>query len=76
MSVHLKRIGSDEHLAKAFSIFDKNKSGYIEPEELKESLVEENLGSNNEQLIQDIIFDVDLDKVLPTPYQMYRLSIL
>ncbi|CAM8896095.1 unnamed protein product [Rhodiola kirilowii] len=63
MSVHLRRIGSDEHLDQAFQYFDKNKSGYIEFEELQEALVDDDgLGANSHQDIQDIMFDVDLDK--------------
>lgn len=64
ISVHLKRISSDEHLFQAFNYFDKNESGFIEFEELREALLEDNLGPNKEQIIQDIIFDVDLDKVI------------
>ncbi|WJZ88094.1 hypothetical protein VitviT2T_007425 [Vitis vinifera] len=62
ISVHLRKISSDENLSEAFRAFDKNDSGYIEFEELREALREDNLGPNNEQVIQDIIFDVDLDK--------------
>ncbi|KAI4338850.1 hypothetical protein MLD38_023858 [Melastoma candidum] len=62
MSVHLKRIGSDEHLTQAFEFFDKNQSGYIEFDELKDAMEEENLGPNNEKVIKDIIFDADIDK--------------
>uniref|UniRef100_A0A5B6ZBS8 Putative calcium-dependent protein kinase 2 n=1 Tax=Davidia involucrata TaxID=16924 RepID=A0A5B6ZBS8_DAVIN len=62
MSVHLKRISDDEQLRKAFHFFDKNQSGYIEFEELKEALLDDNLGPNNDQVIEDIMFDVDLDK--------------
>ncbi|GAV90073.1 Pkinase domain-containing protein/EF_hand_5 domain-containing protein [Cephalotus follicularis] len=62
MSVHLKRIGSDEHLLQAFNSFDKNQSGYIEFDELREALLDDNLGPNNEQVIQDIIVDADTDK--------------
>ena len=53
MVVHLKRIGNDEHLAQAFNHFDKNQSGYIEFEELKETLMQDDPGPNNEQLIKD-----------------------
>lgn len=65
MSVHLKKIGEgdDEQLRQAFRYFDKDESGYIEVEELREGLVEDNQGPDNDQVIQDIIFDVDLDKV-------------
>lgn len=64
MVVHLKRIGNDEHLTQAFHHFDKNQSGYIEFEELKETLLQDDPGPNNEQLIKDIMQDVDKDKVL------------
>jgi len=63
MSVHLKEIDSDEVLSQAFSVFDKNRNGYIEFDELRETLVDDSVGSNNDQIIKDIIFDADLDKV-------------
>ncbi|XP_021911464.1 calcium-dependent protein kinase 24 [Carica papaya] len=59
MSIHLTRIGCDEHLSVAFGFFDKNKSGYIELEELKEALITDD---NDHNAINDIFFDVDLDK--------------
>ncbi|XP_061374612.1 calcium-dependent protein kinase 24-like [Gastrolobium bilobum] len=63
MSVHLRKIGSDEHLSKAFSYFDKNQSGYVEFEELKDALSNDDPGASiNDQVIKDIINDVDLDK--------------
>lgn len=62
MAVHLKRIGDDQ-LSQAFQYFDKNQSGYIEVEELKEALLQDDPGPNNEQLIKDIMLDVDEDKV-------------
>ncbi|GFY81380.1 calcium-dependent protein kinase 24 [Actinidia rufa] len=63
MSVHLKKIGGgDEQLRQAFQYFDKDGSGFIEIEELKQGLLDDNLGPNNDKVIQDIIFDVDLDK--------------
>ncbi|CAL9150145.1 unnamed protein product [Musa hybrid cultivar] len=61
VSIHLRKIGNDEHLHKAFSYFDQNKSGYIEIEELKDSLVDD-LGPNHEEVIDAIIRDVDTDK--------------
>ncbi|KAG7962553.1 hypothetical protein I3843_09G071400 [Carya illinoinensis] len=36
VSVHLKKMGNDEHSHKAFAFFDQNLSGYIEIEELRE----------------------------------------
>ncbi|KAF7805360.1 calcium-dependent protein kinase 24 [Senna tora] len=62
MNVHLGKIGSDEHLSEAFSYFDKNKSGYVEFDELKDALLDDNLGPSNDQVIHDILFEVDLDK--------------
>ncbi|XP_058202051.1 calcium-dependent protein kinase 24-like [Rhododendron vialii] len=73
MSVHLKKIGSDDELLRqAFRHFDKDESGYIEYEELREGLSEENLGPNNDQVIQDIIYDVDLDKDGRISYQEFE----
>ncbi|KAJ6811744.1 calcium-dependent protein kinase 20-like isoform X1 [Iris pallida] len=61
VSIHIKKIGNDEHLHKAFAFFDHNKSGYIEIEELRESLADD-LGQNDEEVINAIIRDVDTDK--------------
>ncbi|KAK6122894.1 hypothetical protein DH2020_043360 [Rehmannia glutinosa] len=62
LAVHLKKISNDELLHEAFLHFDKNKSGYIEFEELQQSLLDDQFGPNNDQVVQDIIFDADLDK--------------
>ncbi|ONM58763.1 Calcium-dependent protein kinase 7 [Zea mays] len=59
--VHLRKIGNDEHLHKAFAYFDRNQSGYIEIDELRESLADD-LGQNREEIINAIIRDVDTDK--------------
>lgn len=64
MNVHLGKIGSDEHLSEAFSYFDKNHSGYVEFDELREALLDDDLGLTSDQVIHDIIFEVDLDKVM------------
>ncbi|XP_076948172.1 calcium-dependent protein kinase 24-like [Bidens hawaiensis] len=61
VAIHLKRISNDDHLRQAFHHFDKNENGYIEFDELKESLFEDQ-NSNNEKLVNDIIHDADLDK--------------
>ncbi|XP_043690907.1 calcium-dependent protein kinase 20-like [Telopea speciosissima] len=61
VTVHMKKIGNDDHLRKAFAFFDQNQSGYIEIEELREALADE-LGSNGEEVINAIIHDVDTDK--------------
>lgn len=62
ISVHLKKMGSDDHIYKAFEFFDHNKSGYIEIEELREALADE-VDTNSEEVINAIIQDVDTDKV-------------
>ncbi|KAI3459755.1 hypothetical protein Pfo_016418 [Paulownia fortunei] len=62
LAVHMKKISNDELLHEAFLYFDKNQSGYIEFEELQESLLDDHFGPTNDQVVQDIIFDADLDK--------------
>ena len=62
VSIHLRKIGNDEHLHKAFAYFDRDKSGYIEIEELRECLADD-LEANHEEVIDAIIRDVDTDKV-------------
>ncbi|KAI9080792.1 hypothetical protein K1719_037305 [Acacia pycnantha] len=61
ISVHLRKMGNDEHLKKAFQFFDKNQSGYIEIEELRNALADE-VDSNNEEVTSAIMHDVDTDK--------------
>lgn len=62
VSVHYKKIGNDEHIHKAFAFFDKNHSGYIEIEELRETLNDE-VDTCSEDIINAIMHDVDTDKV-------------
>ncbi|PIA53635.1 hypothetical protein AQUCO_00900303v1 [Aquilegia coerulea] len=62
VAIHLRKIGNDEHLHKAFTFFDRNKSGYIEIEELRDALAEE-VDPNNDEVINAILHDVDSDKV-------------
>ncbi|KAF6168487.1 hypothetical protein GIB67_005039 [Kingdonia uniflora] len=62
VAIHLRKIGNDEYLHKAFTFFDKNKSGYIEIEELRDAL-EDEVDTNNEEVITAIIHDVDAKKV-------------
>ncbi|XP_054778476.1 calcium-dependent protein kinase 32 [Prosopis cineraria] len=61
ISVHLRKMGNDEHLKKAFQFFDQNRSGYIEIEELRSALADE-VDTNNEEVINAIMHDVDADK--------------
>ncbi|OIT22318.1 calcium-dependent protein kinase 8 [Nicotiana attenuata] len=61
VSVHLRKMANDEHLHKAFSFFDRNQSGYIEIEELRSALSDEDDG-NSEEVINAIMHDVDTDK--------------
>ncbi|KAF6134044.1 hypothetical protein GIB67_038335 [Kingdonia uniflora] len=61
VAIHLRKIGNDEYLHKAFTFFDKNKSGYIEIEELRDALADE-VDTNNEEVITAIIHDVDTKK--------------
>ncbi|CAM6093245.1 unnamed protein product [Calypogeia fissa] len=60
-TIHLQRMDNDEHLRKAFNYFDKDESGYIDIEELKLALQDE-LGPNDTDVINDIIREVDTDK--------------
>ena len=62
ITVHLRKMGNDDHLRKAFEFFDKNQSGHIEIDELRDALADEVDGSN-EEVINAIIQDVDTDKV-------------
>ncbi|KAK9125319.1 hypothetical protein Scep_014165 [Stephania cephalantha] len=59
--IHLRKMGNDEHLHRAFKFFDKNNSGYIEIDELREALADE-VDPNHEEVINAIIHDVDYDK--------------
>ncbi|KAL6976647.1 Calcium-dependent protein kinase 8 [Sarracenia purpurea var. burkii] len=61
ISIHLKKMANDEHLHKAFAFFDRNQSGYIEIEELRDALSDEDC-SNNEEVVTAIMHDVDTDK--------------
>ncbi|XP_047318204.1 calcium-dependent protein kinase 32-like [Impatiens glandulifera] len=60
-SVHLRKMGNDEHLRKAFEFFDRNKTSYIEMDELRESLADE-IETNSDDVINAIMHDVDTDK--------------
>ncbi|CAK9167762.1 unnamed protein product [Ilex paraguariensis] len=61
VSLHLQRMANDEHLHKAFSYFDKDGNGYIEPEELQDALMEDG-AEDCTDVANDIFQEVDTDK--------------
>uniref|UniRef100_A0ACD6AHL8 Uncharacterized protein n=1 Tax=Avena sativa TaxID=4498 RepID=A0ACD6AHL8_AVESA len=67
VSLHLKKMTNDEYLASAFRYFDKDGSGFIELDELRQEL------GPNEQAILEIIRDVDTDKDGRISYQEFEL---
>ncbi|KAK1311737.1 Calcium-dependent protein kinase 13 [Acorus calamus] len=61
VSLHLKRMANDEHLRRAFSYFDKDDNGFIEPQELRDALVEDGV-ADSADVANDIFQEVDTDK--------------
>ncbi|KAL0419563.1 UNVERIFIED_CONTAM: Calcium-dependent protein kinase [Sesamum radiatum] len=61
VSVHLRKMANDEHLHRAFAFFDKDGSGFIEIDELRDALNDED-NANTEEVINAIMQDVDTDK--------------
>lgn len=61
VSLHLQRMANDEHLRKAFSYFDKDENGYIEPDELRNALMEDGVDDCTD-VANDIFQEVDTDK--------------
>ncbi|KAF2306392.1 hypothetical protein GH714_017454 [Hevea brasiliensis] len=61
VSLHLQRMANDEHLRKAFSYFDKDGNGYIEPDELRDALMEDG-ADDCTSVANDIFQEVDTDK--------------
>ncbi|CAO2838131.1 unnamed protein product [Amaranthus hypochondriacus] len=74
LTIHLQKMGDDEHLKRAFKYFDKDQSGYIEFEELKQELYTDDATDNTncEQIIRDILFDADLNKDGRIDYNEFR----
>lgn len=62
VTIHLQRMENDEHFHKAFTFFDKDGSGYIELDELREALVDDS-GDPELDVLNDIMREVDTDKV-------------
>ncbi|KAK6778569.1 hypothetical protein RDI58_025287 [Solanum bulbocastanum] len=54
ISLHLQRMANDEHLHRAFSFFNKDDNGYIEPDELQDALMED--GSDDCTTVANDIF--------------------
>ncbi|KAK4407407.1 Calcium-dependent protein kinase [Sesamum angolense] len=61
VSVHLRKMANDEHLHRAFAFFDKDGSGFIEIDELRDALNDED-NANTKEVINAIMHDVDTDK--------------
>ncbi|KAH6776813.1 calcium-dependent protein kinase 13 [Perilla frutescens var. hirtella] len=61
ISLHLQKMANDEHLHKAFSYFDKDGNGYIEPGELRDALMEDGEDDSTD-VANDIFQEVDTDK--------------
>ncbi|KAL7139145.1 hypothetical protein ABFS83_09G031800 [Erythranthe nasuta] len=61
VTIHLQRMENDEHFRRAFMFFDKDGSGYIELDELREALVDES-GETDVDVINNIVREVDTDK--------------
>ncbi|KAL5740391.1 hypothetical protein ACOSP7_029272 [Xanthoceras sorbifolium] len=61
VSLHLRRMANDEHLHKAFSYFDKDGNGCIEPDELRDALMEDGADDCTD-VANDIFQEVDTDK--------------
>ncbi|KAF4358742.1 hypothetical protein CsatB_000439 [Cannabis sativa] len=59
--LHLQRMANDEHLRKAFSYFDRDGNNYIEPDELRDALMEDG-AEDCTDVANDIFLEVDTDK--------------
>ncbi|KAK8661461.1 hypothetical protein V6N13_091063 [Hibiscus sabdariffa] len=62
VTIHLQKMENDEHFRRAFMFFDKDVSGYIELDELRDALVDESRETDVNAL-NDIMREVDTDKV-------------
>ncbi|KAK3008508.1 hypothetical protein RJ639_013216 [Escallonia herrerae] len=59
-TMHRHRLDKEENLYKAFQYFDKDGSGFITRDELKQAMTEYGMG--DEATIDEVISDVDTDK--------------
>lgn len=62
VSVYFTKLANDEHFRKVFTLFDRNKSGYIEIEDPRDAILDHN-DDNNEEIIISIMHYVDVFKV-------------
>lgn len=58
-TMHMNKINKDEHLFSAFQYFDKDNSGFITRDELKDAFTKHNMGDAT--TIAEIIAEVDSD---------------
>ncbi|KAK8710711.1 hypothetical protein V6N13_146024 [Hibiscus sabdariffa] len=61
VTIHLQKMENDEHFRRAFMFFDKDGSGYIELDELRDALADES-GETDVDALNDIMREVDTDK--------------
>lgn len=61
VTMHLQRMENDAHIRRAFVFFDKDGSGFIELDELREALADES-GETDNDVLNDIMREVDTDK--------------
>lgn len=75
VSLYLKRMANDEHLHKAFSYFDKDGDGYIEPDELQDALMDDGEDDCTD-VANDIFHEVDTDKVKTYDFLLTQLALV
>lgn len=68
--IHLQRLSNDGHLRRAFVFFDKDSSGFIELDELREALTDDS-GQTDTEAVNDILREVDTDKVYVIAVLLY-----
>ncbi|KAJ1424188.1 Protein kinase-like domain superfamily [Sesbania bispinosa] len=68
-TINRHKLERDENLFKAFQYFDKDNSGYITREELRQALTEYQMG--DEEAIDEVINDVDTDNDGKINYQEF-----
>ncbi|XP_042496557.1 calcium-dependent protein kinase 10-like [Macadamia integrifolia] len=61
VTIHLQKMENDEHFRRAFMFFDRDGSGYIEMDELRETMKDDS-GEVDDEILNDIIREVDTDK--------------